>query len=166
LSIVCMPTCTNSRHVDVQTTENLRAQAEAPICPPNLTTLQYYSLPRLFVGKLATTLGSLQLCPEIIHLVSKNVPPLAFYNFDICERIMMFLTDVLPIKQAMKRHFTMPHQVTYSSALAGKTEKRKSCTFRSNAVLVHCLNSTSCLISSIFLTHDSYSCCCMTPLVL
>ena len=33
---------------------------------------------------------------------------------------------------------------------------------RPNAVLVHCLNSNSCLISSIFLTHDSYSCCCMT----
>ena len=29
--------------------------------------------------------------------------------------------------------------------------------FPSNAVLVHCLNSTSCLISSIFLTHDSYA---------
>jgi len=34
--------------------------------------------------------------------------------------------------------------------------------FHSNAVLVHCLNSTSCLISSVFLTHDSYSRCCMT----
>jgi len=35
--------------------------------------------------------------------------------------------------------------------------------FPSNAVLVHCLNSTSCFISSIFFTHGSYSCCCMTP---
>jgi len=35
--------------------------------------------------------------------------------------------------------------------------------FHSNAVLVHCLNSTSCLISSVFLTHDSYSHYCMTP---
>jgi len=34
--------------------------------------------------------------------------------------------------------------------------------FSLNAALAHCLNSTSCLISSIFLTHDSYSCCCMT----
>ena len=32
--------------------------------------------------------------------------------------------------------------------------------FSSYAVLEHCLNSTSCLISSIFLTQDSYSRCC------
>jgi len=51
----------------------------------------------------------------------------------------------------------MPHQITCASALPGKTGKRKNCIFPSNAVLVHCLNSTSCLISSIFLTHDSYS---------
>jgi len=63
----------------------------------------------------------------------------------------------------MKRHFAMPHQITCSSALPGKTGKRKSCIFPSNAVLVHCLNSTSCLISSTFLTHNSYSCCRMTP---
>jgi len=33
-----------------------------------------------------------------IHRVSKNVPPLACYNFDICERILIFLADMLPIK--------------------------------------------------------------------
>ena len=39
--------------------------------------------------------------------------------------------------------------------------------FHSNAVLVHCQNSTSpSLISSVFLTHDSYSRCCMTPYIL
>jgi len=43
----------------------------------------------------------------------------------------------------------------------GETQKSH---FHSNAVLLHCLNSTSCcLISSIFLTYDSYSRCCMTP---
>jgi len=41
-------------------------------------------------------------------------------------------------------------------------ETRKS-HFRSNSVLVLCLNSTSCLISSIFLLHDSHSQCHMTP---
>jgi len=40
--------------------------------------------------------------------------------------------------------------------------KHENCILPSNAALVHCLNSTSCLISSIVLTHDSHS-CCMTP---
>jgi len=57
----------------------------------------------------------------------------------------------------------MPRQITCASALPGKTGKSKNCIFPSNAVLVHCLNSTSCLIFSIFLTHDSHSRCCMTP---
>ena len=37
-----------------------------PLCLPHLITLQYYSLLRFFVLKLATISGSLQLCPEII----------------------------------------------------------------------------------------------------
>jgi len=51
----------------------------------------------------------------------------------------------------------MPHQITCASALPGKTGKRENCIFPSNAVLDHCLNSTSCLISSTFLNHDSYT---------
>jgi len=52
----------------------------------------------------------------------------------------------------------MPPQITCASALPGKTEKHENRIFTQMlyAVLVHCLNSTSCLISSIFLTHDSY----------
>ena len=45
----------------------------------------------------------------------------------------------------------MPSQITCASALPDEMD------FHSNAVLVHCLNSTSCLTSSIFLTHDSYA---------
>jgi len=57
----------------------------------------------------------------------------------------------------------MPPQMC-ASALPGKTGKHENCFFHSNDVLVHCQNSTSCcLISSVFLIHDSYSCCCMTP---
>jgi len=41
-------------------------------------------------------------------------------------------------------------------------EETRKLHFHSNAV-VHCLNSTRCLISSILLTHDSYSRCRMTP---
>jgi len=54
-------------------------------------------------------------------------------------------------------------EITYASALPGKTEKHENCIFHSNVVLVHCPNLTIRLISSVFLTHDSYSRCCMTP---
>ena len=47
-----------------------------------------------------------------------------------------------------------------------KTIPMRKLHFPSNAVLIHWLNSASCFISSIFLTHDSYSRCCMTPLSL
>jgi len=44
-----------------------------------------------------------------------------------------------------------------------QTEKHENRIFHSTAVSVHCQNSTSCsLISSIFLTRDSYSWCCTT----
>jgi len=57
----------------------------------------------------------------------------------------------------------MAPQITCASAHLAKQRNTKS-HFHSNAVLVHCLNSTSrCLISSIFSTHDSHSRCCMTP---
>jgi len=39
----------------------------------------------------------------------------------------------------------------------GKTRKQENRIFHSNAVLVHCLNSASCLISAIVLTHYSHS---------
>jgi len=56
----------------------------------------------------------------------------------------------------------MPRQITFASALPGKIRNTKI--NLSLIVLVYCENSNSrCLISSIFLTHDSYSCCCMTP---
>jgi len=60
-------------------------------------------------------------------------------------------------KVSNQRSFTMPPQITCASALRGKMGKHESCIFHSNAVLVHCLNSTSCLISSMFLNHDSHA---------
>ena len=60
--------------------------------------------------------------------------------------------------------FTVPPQITCASALPWKTEKHGNHIFHSNAVSVHCENSTSrSLISSVFLTHDSFSRCCMSP---
>ena len=61
----CMTQRRRSRHVD---TERIYGRRPKPLCPPHLITLQYYSLLRFFVLKLATTSGSLQLhvYPEII----------------------------------------------------------------------------------------------------
>jgi len=70
-----------------------------------------------------------------------------------------FLAEMLPIKWAIKRRITTPPQINCASTLPGKTGKHENRIFHSNAVLVHCLNSTSCLISSIFLTDDSSHCC-------
>ena len=51
----------------------------------------------------------------------KNVPPLACYNFDAHKWILIFLAQMLRLKQAIKRRFTMPPQITWQNA-----ETRKS----------------------------------------
>jgi len=55
-----------------------------------------------------------------------------------------FLAEMLPIKQAIKRRFTMPPQVTCASALPGKIWKRKNHIFTqldcvSHNALARCL---------------------------
>jgi len=76
-----------------------------------------------------------------------------------------FLSEILQMKCAIKRCFTTPLQTTCASAksaLPDKTGKNENTIFHSNAALVHCQNSTCCcLISSISLTHNSYSLCCI-----
>ena len=65
-----------------------------------------------------------------IHRVSKNVPHLSCHNFDIHEWIsIFFFVEMLPIKLAIKRRFTMPPQITCASALPGKTEKHENHVF-------------------------------------
>ena len=61
-----------------------------------------------------------------IHRVSKNVPPLACYRFDAHEWILIFLAEILPIKRAIRRRFSMPPQITCASALPGKTGKNEN----------------------------------------
>ena len=51
------------------------------------------------------------------------------------------LAEMLRIKQAIKRWFTVPPQITCASALPGKIGKHENCILHSNAVLVHCQNS-------------------------
>jgi len=65
----------------------------------------------------------------ILHRVSKNVSPLARYNFDTCEWILIFFGRNIADKVSSQKHFTMPHQITCASALPGKTGKRENCIF-------------------------------------
>jgi len=46
-------------------------------------------------------------------------------DFDI------FLAEMLPIKWAIKRSFTMPPQITFACALPGKTQKHENHIFHS-----------------------------------
>jgi len=56
-----------------------------------------------------------------VHCASKNIPPVACYNFDPCALIFWYvLAEMLPIKYTIKRCFTMPPQITSASALPGK----------------------------------------------
>jgi len=41
---------------------------------------------------------SVQVNVNLLHRVSKNVPPMACYNFDTHEQILIFLAEMLPIK--------------------------------------------------------------------
>jgi len=85
-------------------------------------------------------------------------------TFTDVNRLLIILAQILPIKQGIKRHFTIPAQISCASVLSGKRETQKWHFSLAVGLLAHCQNSTSCcLISSVFLTHDSYSRCCMTP---
>jgi len=59
-----------------------------------------------------------------LHRTSqKNVPPLACYNFDTHEWILIFFGRTVTDKIGNQRLFTMPLQITCASALPGKTGK-------------------------------------------
>jgi len=83
----------------------------------------------------------------------KNVPPLACYNFDTREWILILfgrnVTDEVCNQETL-------YYAIWNNCASGKTKKNTKMHFHLNTVLVHCLNSTSCLISFTFLTHGSY----------
>jgi len=150
------------RHL-ANTTEPSMCGGDAALC--QIT----YILPIQSFGRVLKKLNQLNLTQQKhtytkkLHRVSKNYPPLACYNcynFNTCKRILIFFGRNVTDKVSNQK---TPPQITCASALAGKTGKYENRIFPSTAALVHCLNSTSCLTASIFLTHDSYSRCCMTP---
>ena len=76
---------------------------------------------------------------------------------------LTLMSHTPPTKQ--QHMLTIPPQIACASALPGKTGKYENCIFDSNAELLHCMNSTICLIYFSHLTYDSYSRCCMTPYI-
>ena len=65
---------------------------------------------------------------------------MAAYNFDTHKWILIFLAEMLQIKKAIKRRFTMPPQVTCASAPPGKTGKRKI-TYSLSWIVLHTHNA-------------------------
>jgi len=61
---------------------------------------------------------------------------MACYNFDTHEQILIFFDRNVTDKEAVKRSFNMPPQITCASALPGKMGKHKNHIFHSNAVFV------------------------------
>jgi len=61
---------------------------------------------------------------------------MACYNFDTHEQILIFFDRNVTDKEAVKRSFNMPPQITCASALPGKTGKHENHIFHSNAVFV------------------------------
>ena len=97
------------------------------------------------------------LCSNKYTLCLKNVPPLVCYNFDTRECILIFfgrnVTDKVSNQKAL--YCATSNNVCFCTTLQNG-ETRKSHFFHSNAVSVHCQNSTSrSLIISVCLTPDS-----------
>jgi len=70
---------------------------------------------------------------------------------------------MLPIKQAIKRCFNMPHQITCASALPGKTGKHENHIFYSNGVLVESAAAVGlcCTHNAVFLKEKLSSVLCL-----
>jgi len=66
-----------------------------------------------------------------LHRVSKNVPPLACYNFDADEWILIFFDRNVTDKVGNQKTLYMPPQITCASALPDKTRKHENHIFHS-----------------------------------
>ena len=76
----------------------------------------------------------------VTHRVSKNVPPLACYNFDTHEWILIFFGRNVTNKVGNQRYLTMPPQVTCASELPGKMGKRKKHIFTQLDCVTHTMH--------------------------
>ena len=88
---------------------------------------------------------------KCIHTVSeKNVPPLACCNFDTGERILIFFGGNLTDKVSNQKTLYYGASNNLCFCTTWQNRKHENCIFPLSAALVHWLNSTSCLIFSIF----------------
>jgi len=95
-------------------------------------------------------------------LSQKNVPPLVCYNFDTRERILIFFGTCVSNKVSNQKTLYLPPQTTCASALPGKMGNTKiAFSLKCCISAVPEINQSLYMISSILLTHDSCSHCCM-----
>ena len=76
----------------------------------------------------------------------KNVPPLACYNFDAHEWILIFFGRNVTDKVGNQKTLYMPPQITCASALPVKTGKRENHIFSLSWVVLH--TQCTCALSS------------------
>ena len=70
---------------------------------------------------------------ETIYIVSQKRPTFGCNKFDTREQILIFLSQMLPIKQSKDTLLCHLNDLCFC-ALPGKTEKHGNCIFHSNAV--------------------------------
>jgi len=90
----------------------------------------------------------LRYLPVAIHSVSKNVP--LWRATHVNGSWYFFCTNVTDKVSYQKMLYYATSNNLCFSALSDKMRETRKLHFHSNAVLLHCLNSTSCLISWIF----------------
>jgi len=98
-------------------------------------------------SRATMTVGIDALIVNILHRVSKNVAPLGCSNCETWERILIFFERNVThkISNPETYYYVTSNNLCFCT-MWQNGETRKS-HFHWNAVLVHCLNSTSCLIT-------------------
>jgi len=76
----------------------------------------------------------------LLHCASKNVLPLACYNFDAHEWILVFLAEMLPIKVGNQKTLYYATSITCASALPDKTRKHENHIFTQLDCVTHTMH--------------------------
>jgi len=100
---------------------------------------------------------------QIVHnytVSQKNIPPSVCYNWLTWNNFDIFGgSDIDKVSNQNTVYYATLCNLCFCTTW--QNGKHENCIFYWNAVLVHCQNSSnatsSCLISSIFLTHNSYT---------
>jgi len=99
-----------------------------------------------------------------MHYVSKNIPPSVCYNFDIHERILIFFGRNVTDKVRNQKMLYCATSNNLCFCTTWQNEKRKLQFFSLKCCISALPEFNQSLLDFLsFLTHDSYSCWCMTP---